>query len=75
MARRKALKLSDAREVRRALARITNLVLNDEISTQQANCIIAACNAILNAIRTDDQQTKIDELERLLIKFQEGMAT
>ena len=31
-----------------------------------ANTIILGCNAVLSAIRSDEQQKKIDELERLL---------
>ena len=64
----KRLKLSTPQEVRKALARVSNMVLNDELDPRQANCIVAAANAILNAIRTDDQQKKIDELERLIVE-------
>lgn len=62
----KRLKLSTSAEVRRALSRIANMVLNDELDHKQANSIILCCNAVLSAIRTDDQQKKIDELERLI---------
>jgi len=67
-ARRKRLKLSTPQEVRKALARLSNMVLNGELSPQQANCIVAACNVILSGIRTDEQQKKIDELERLIME-------
>lgn len=53
-------------EVRRTLARVANMALNNEIDTKTANTIILACNAVLSAIRTDEQQKKIDELEELL---------
>lgn len=66
MARRKQLKLSNANEVRKALARIANMVLNGEIETKQANSIILACNAILSGIRTDEQEKKIVELEKIV---------
>lgn len=42
------------------------MALNNEIDTKTANTIILACNAVLSAIRTDEQQKKIDELEELL---------
>jgi hypothetical protein len=42
------------------------MVVNGEMDNKTANTIILACNAILSAIRTDDQQKKIDELERIL---------
>lgn len=53
-------------EIRRTLTRVANMALNNEIDTKTANTIILACNAVLSAIRTDEQQKKIDELEELL---------
>ena len=64
---RKRLKLSTAGEVRKALARIANMVLNDELDPKQANCIVAACNVILSGIRTDEQERRINELEKLVM--------
>lgn len=64
--KKKRLKLSSPYEVRRALSRLANMVLNREIDASSANTIIMACNAILSGIRTDEQQKKIDELEALL---------
>lgn len=66
MARRKQIKLSTPLEARRAMARIANMVLNGELDPKAANTILYACNAILGAIRVDDQQQKLDELERLV---------
>lgn len=53
-------------EVKRTLARVANMALNGEIDTKKANTIILACNASLGAIRVNEQQKKIDELELLL---------
>lgn len=39
---------------------------NGEMDNKTANTIILGCNAVLSAIRTDEQQRKIDELERIL---------
>lgn len=64
MARR--LNLKNSQEVRRTLNRVANMALNGEIDTKVANTIILACNAVLSAIRTDEQQKKIDELENIL---------
>ena len=69
MARRKRLKLSTPREIKHALTRLSNMVLNDELDPKQANTIMYACNIILSAIRTDEQQKKIDELERLVMRM------
>ena len=53
-------------EVRRTLARVANMTANGEMDTKTANTIILACNAVLSAIRTDEQQRKIDQLEEIL---------
>jgi hypothetical protein len=66
---KKRLKLSTPSEVRRALARVANMVLNGEIEAKDANAIMYAANIILGAIRTDDQQKKLDELEQILRKM------
>lgn len=68
MARRKNIKLSTPNEIRKALSRIANMVLNDEIEVKSANSIILACNSILGAIRTDEQEKKINELEKLILE-------
>ncbi|WP_195421234.1 hypothetical protein [Faecalicatena contorta] len=60
------LRMRTPTEIKRTLARVANMALNGEIDTKTANTIILACNAILGAIRTDEQQKKIDELEVLL---------
>lgn len=66
MARRKNLKLSTPTEIRRALSRIANMVLNGEIDPKAANTIILACNAILGGIKTVEHEKKLLELEQLL---------
>ena len=60
------LKTKTATEVRKTLSRVMNMVVNGEMDNKTANTIILGCNAILSAIRTDEQQKKIDELERML---------
>ena len=60
------LRISNSREVRRTLVRISNMVVNGEMDTKKANTIIAACNSILSAIRTDEQEKKIVELQQIL---------
>ena len=63
---KKRLKLSTATEVRRALNRIANMVLNGEIEAKDANAIMYACNITLGAIRTVEQEQRLNELERLI---------
>lgn len=53
-------------EVRRTLSKVMNMVANGEMDHKIANTIILGCNAVLSSIRTDDQQKKIDELERYI---------
>ena len=60
------LKLETSTDVRRTLKRVMNMVVNGEIDTKKANTIILGCNAVLSSIRIDEQQKKIDELERIL---------
>ena len=66
------LRMGTPTEIRRTLARVANMTVNGEIDSKTANTVILACNAILSAIRTDDQQKKIDELERLLGQIEKG---
>ena len=61
---KKRLKMTTSREVRRAVNRITNMLLNGEIDPKTANAILYGCNVCLGAIRVDDQQAKLDELEK-----------
>ena len=63
---KKRLKMSTSIEVRRAVNRIANMLLNGEIDSKTANAILYAANVTLGAIRTDEQQAKLDELERIV---------
>lgn len=60
------LKARTPAEVRRTITRIVNMTANGKIDAKTANTIIFGCNAILASIRADDQQKKIDELEKIL---------
>lgn len=64
------LKTSTATEVRRALSRVNNMLLNGQIEPKTANAIIYSCNSILTSLRVDEQERKIDELERMLNELQ-----
>lgn len=60
------LKTKTPTEVRRTLSRVMNMVANGEMDNKTANTIILGCNAVLSAIRTDEQQKRINELENIL---------
>lgn len=63
---KKRLKMTTSREVRRTVNRINNMLLNGEIDAKTANALLYGCNVALGAIRVDDQQAKIDELEKIV---------
>ena len=63
---KKRLKMSTSREVRKAVNRVANMVLNGELSAKDANAILYAANVTLGAIRVDEQQAKLDELEKMV---------
>lgn len=60
------LKLDTPDNIRKALAKVANMTYKGELDTKTANSIILACNAILSGIRTDEQEKKIAELEKIL---------
>ena len=52
--------------------RIANMLLNGEIDAKTANAILYACNVTLGAIRVDEQQAKLDELEQIVEDITNG---
>ena len=60
------LKLSTPKEIRRSLATVANMVLNDEIDIKKSNAFVYVSNAILASIRCDEQQKEIEELKTLV---------
>lgn len=59
-------------EVRRVLVRVSNMVVNGQLEAKEANSIISACNAVLYAIKTEEQQKRIEELERKISEYEQG---
>lgn len=70
MPRRKTLKLSTPADIRRSIGRIGNMILNGEIDPKQGNSLIYACNSVLNVIKVSEMQTKLDELEALVMEME-----
>lgn len=62
--------MTTPRDVRRVVNRVANMVLNGELEPKAANSILYACNVSLGAIRTDEQQKKLDELEKLIMEME-----
>lgn len=66
----KRLKMTTSREVRRTVNRIANMLLNGDIDPKTANAILYGCNVCLGAIRVDEQQAQLDELEQMVQKLE-----
>lgn len=66
---KKRLKMGTSTEVRRAVNRINNMLLNGEIDAKTANALLYGCNVCLGAIRVDDQQAQLNELEKMVKEF------
>lgn len=53
-------------DIRRTLTRVMNMAANGQMDAKTANTIIVGCNAVLSSIRIDEQQRKIEELEKII---------
>lgn len=64
----KNLKLvfSNPRSIRKTLTKVANEVAAGRIDVKTANAIVYIANTILNSIRTDDIEKKIEELEDMI---------
>ena len=71
MATNRKLSWSNAREVRRSLAAINNMLLNDKIEADKARAIVYTANAILQSIRIDEQEKQIEELREIIEEIKE----
>lgn len=69
---KKRLKMSTANEIRRSINRISNMLLNGEIEPKAANAILYGCNIALGAIRVDEQQVLLDDLERKVKEMEDS---
>ena len=66
---KKRLRMGTSTEVKRAVSRINNMLLNGEIDAKTANALLYGCNVCLGAIRVDDQQAQLNELEKMVKEF------
>ena len=64
------LKTKTPADIRRTLTRVMNMAANGQMDSKTANTIIVGCNAVLSSIRVDEQQRKIEELEKMLNNLQ-----
>ena len=71
MSRRKTLKLSTPAEIRKAISRVANMVLNEEIDAMTGKALIYACNSALSAVRTDEYKRKVEELEAMMLEYEQ----
>ena len=67
MADKKRFKMANPpADIKRTLNRVSNMLLNGEIESKDANAIIYACNVTLGVIRVDEQEKRLSELEQLV---------
>lgn len=71
MATNRKLSWSNAREVRRSLSAVNNMLLNDKIESERARAIVYTANAILQSIRIDEQEKQIEELREIIEEIKE----
>ena len=64
------LKTNTPSDVRRTISRVMNRAANGQMDNKTANTIILGCNAVLSSIRADEQQRKIEKLEKILNNLQ-----
>ena len=74
MATNRKLSWSTAKEVRRSLAAINNMLLSDKIEADKARAIVYTANAILQSIRVDEQEKQIQELREMVEEIQKEKA-
>lgn len=72
MAEKKRFKMGTPRDIKRTLNRVSNMVLNGQIDSKDANAIIYACNTTLSTIRIDEQEKRLDELEKVIKNMEES---
>lgn len=68
----KKLNLNTPRNIRASLAKVANWTLNGDIDVKQSNAIAYICTVILQSIRTDDQERRIEEIEESLARIEAG---
>ena len=71
MATNRKLSWSTAKEVRRSLAAINNMLLNDKIEADKARAIVYTANTILSSIRQDETDREIAELKEIIKELEE----
>lgn len=69
---KKRLRMGTSTELKRTANKIANLLLNGEIDAKTANALLYSCNVIAGIIRVDEQQKKLDELERLIKEVEQN---
>jgi len=71
MAKRR-MKLSTPSEIRTALSKVANSVINGEIDNKTASTFTYVTNGILQSIRTDEQERRLQELEQYVEHIKEN---
>lgn len=64
------LKTSTPGECRKSLSRLVNLCADGKIDCKRANTAIFGINSILSALRLDETEKRLQELEELLEEYE-----
>lgn len=64
------IKTETSCEVRRSLNRLANLVVNGKLDPKKANCAGYLLNIALSALRTDELESKVIQLEKTIEEMQ-----
>jgi hypothetical protein len=66
------LKFSNAKEIKKSLSKVANLVVNGKLKHYDASAISSICNIILNAEKQLETEKEIEQLKALFEQIQEG---
>ena len=59
------LRLKTPVDIRRALAKVANMTLDGRLDPKAANAFVACANVLLSSLRIDEQERRLEELEKM----------
>ena len=66
-----SLRFNTQKDIKRNIAKVLNMLLDDKIEPKKANAFVFGCNALLESIRVDEQEKRIADIEELIKEKQE----
>ena len=68
--KKRKLKFSNTREIKRSMSAVANMVINGEIKHYEASAIATICNTILKAEKQLETEKQIEELKEIVEKIE-----